>query len=114
MVVPTIINAPSSTKNAEKARDPEMHQTKKGNEWRFGLKAHVGVDAGTGTVVAVEATSANEHDIVVTHKLLREDDTASYGYAGYVGLENALKSSVANTFPIWIIASALVPENCAS
>ena len=59
----TIINAPSSTKNKEKARDPEMHQTKKGNEWRFGMKAHVGVDAGTGYVTAVTATAANEHDI---------------------------------------------------
>jgi len=46
----TIINAPSSTKNAEKARDPEMHQTMKGNEWRFGMKCHIGVDAGSGLV----------------------------------------------------------------
>ena len=83
----TIINAPSSTKNAEHARDPEMHQTKKGNEWRFGMKVHVGVDAGTGTVVSVEATAANVHDIAVAGKLLREDDTVVYGDSGYLGIE---------------------------
>lgn len=83
----TIINAPSSTKNAEKKRDPEMHQTKKGNEWRFGMKIHVGVDAGTGTVVSVEATAANVHDIAVASKLLREDDTVVYGDSGYLGIE---------------------------
>ena len=83
----TIINAPSSTKNAEHARDPEMHQTKKGNEWRFGMKIHVGVDAGTGAVVSVEATAANVHDIAVASKLLREDDTVVYGDSGYLGIE---------------------------
>ena len=83
----TIINAPSSTKNAEHARDPEMHQTKKGNEWRFGMKTHIGVDAGTGAVVSVEATAANVHDIVVAEKLLREDDTVAYGDSGYIGIE---------------------------
>ena len=70
----TIINAPSSTKNAEKARDPEMHQTKKGNEWRFGMKCHIGVDAGTGYVHTVTATPANVHDITETAKLIRKDD----------------------------------------
>ena len=70
----TIINAPSSTKNQEKARDPEMHQTKKGNEWRFGMKCHIGADAGTGYVHTVTATPANVHDITEAHKLLREDD----------------------------------------
>lgn len=53
----TIINAPSSTKNAEKKRDPEMHQTKKGNEWKFGMKCNIGVDAGTGLVHSITATS---------------------------------------------------------
>lgn len=82
-----IINAPSSTKNAEHARDPEMHQTKKGNEWRFGMKVHIGVDAGTGAVVTVEATSANVHDVTVASKLLREDDTVVYGDSGFLGIE---------------------------
>ena len=60
----TIINAPSSTKNAEKARDPEMHQTKKGNEWKFGMKCHIGVDAGSRLVHTITVTAANEHDII--------------------------------------------------
>ena len=83
----TIINAPSSIKNAEKARDPEMHQTKKGNEWRFGMKCHIGVDAGTGYVHTVTATPANVHDITETAKLIREDDEVVYGDSGYVGIE---------------------------
>ena len=83
----TIINAPSSTKNAKHARDPEMHQTKKGKEWRFGMKIHVGVDAGTGAVVALEATAANVHDIAAASKLIREDDTVVYGDSGYLGIE---------------------------
>ena len=83
----TIINAPSSTKNADKARDPEMHQTKKGNEWRFGMKAHVGVDAGSGYVTGVTATAANIPDIAEAAKLIRPDDEVVYGDAGYLGLE---------------------------
>ena len=83
----TIIEAPSSTKNAGKTRDPEMHQTKKGNEWHFGMKMHVGVDAGTGYVHTIEATSANEHDITVASKLLREDDRVFYGDSAYLGIE---------------------------
>ena len=83
----TIINAPSSTKNQVKARDPEMHQTKKGNEWRFGMKCHIGADAGTGYVHTITATPANVHDITEAHKLLREDDKVAYGDSGYIGLE---------------------------
>lgn len=83
----TIINAPGSTKNAQKAHGPEMHRTKKGNERRFGMKTRIGVNAGTGAVVSVEATFANVHDIEVAHKLLRKDDTVGYGDAAYVGVE---------------------------
>jgi IS5 family transposase len=83
----TIIKAPSSTKNASGKRDPEMHQTKKGNEWHFGMKAHIGVDAGTGYVHTVTVTAANVHDITETSKLLREDDEVVYGDAGYLGIE---------------------------
>ncbi len=83
----TIINAPSSTKNAQKARDPEMHQTKKGNEWRFGMKCHIGVDAGSGLVHTITVTSANEHDISQAAKLLREDDEVVYGDSGYRGVQ---------------------------
>jgi IS5 family transposase len=83
----TIIDAPSSTKNAEKARDPEMHQTKKGNEWRFGMKCHAGVDAGSGLVHTIEVTAANVHDINAAAKLIREDDQVVYGDSGYLGIE---------------------------
>ena len=83
----TIINAPSSTKNAQKQRDPEMHQTKKANEWRFGMKCHIGVDAFSGLVHTIEVTPANVHDIAVASKLIREDDNVVYGDSGYLGLE---------------------------
>jgi IS5 family transposase len=83
----TIIEAPSSTKNQDKCRDPEMHQSKKGNEWHFGMKAHVGVDAGTGYVHTVTATAANVHDITEAHKLFREDDEFMSGDNGYQGIE---------------------------
>ena len=83
----TIINAPSATKNAEHVRGPEMYRAKKGNEWRFGMKIHVGVDAGTGAVVSVEATAANVRDVAVASKLLREDNTVAYGDSGHLGTE---------------------------
>jgi len=83
----TIISAPSSTKNRKKERDPEMHQTKKGNQWYFGMKSHIGVDAGSGLVHSVENTAANIHDIVVTPNLLRADDSVVYGDSGYTGVE---------------------------
>ena len=83
----TIINASPSTKNAEKQRDPEMHQTKKGNEWRFGMKCHIGVDAFSGLVHTIEVTSANVHDASVAARLIREDDEVVYGDSGYLGIE---------------------------
>jgi len=83
----TIIQAPSSTKNKDKARDPEMHQTKKGSQWHFGMKVHVGVDAATGYIHTITATAANTHDIVETHNLVREDDHTVYADSGYLGIE---------------------------
>ena len=83
----TIVRAPSSTKNKDKTRDPEMHQTKKGNQWYFGMKIHSGVDAGTGYVHTITATAANTHDIVETHHLVREDDHTVYADSGYLGIE---------------------------
>ena len=83
----TIIEAPSSTKNSAKSRGPEMHQTRKGNEWHFGMKAHIGVDAGTGMVHSVETTAANVADIAAAHKLIREDDDVVNAGAGYGGIE---------------------------
>lgn len=65
----TIIHAPSSTKNATKARDPEMHQTRKGNQWHFGMKAHIGVDELSGLVHHVKYTAANVSDVTVTDTL---------------------------------------------
>lgn len=81
----TIIAAPSSTKNASGARDPAMHQTKKGNQWYFGMKAHTGVDAGTGYVHTVTATAANVHDLDEAARLVRADDEVVYADAGYQG-----------------------------
>ena len=84
----TILNAPSSTKNAEKQRDPEMHQTKKSNEWRFGMKRHIGVDAGSGLVHTMEVTPANIYDVVVVGaQLIRPDAEVVYGDSGYLGLQ---------------------------
>ena len=83
----TIINASPSTKNADKQRDPEMHQTKKGNEWRFGMKCHIGVDAFSGLVHTIKVTPANVHDISVASELIREDDEVVYGDSGYLGIE---------------------------
>lgn len=83
----TIIAAPSSTKNATGTRDPEMHQTKKGNQWYFGMKAHIGADAGTGYVHSVSATAANVHDLDQAAGLVRDDDEVVYCDAGYQGAE---------------------------
>jgi len=83
----TIIAAPSSTKNLRKARDPEMHQTKKGNQWHFGMKAHIGADAQSGLVHTVTGTAANVADIAQTHALLHGDEKEAYADAGYLGVE---------------------------
>lgn len=82
----TIVEAPTSTKNAEKQRDPEMHQVKKGNEWHFGERLHIGVDAGTGYVHSLEVTAANQSERAIVPKLLRPDDEVMYGDAGYSGM----------------------------
>ena len=81
----TIIAAPSSTKNASSTRDPEMHQTKKGNQWYFVMKAHLGVDAGTGYAHTVTATAANVHDLEEAPNLVRADDETVYADYGYQG-----------------------------
>lgn len=82
----TIIEAPPSTKNAEKSRDPEMHQTKKGNEWHFGMKAHIGVDADSGLVHSLVGTAANESDVSQAHALLHGHEELAFGDAGYTGV----------------------------
>lgn len=84
----TFVEAPSSTKNATGARDPEARSAKKGNNWHFGFKAHAGVDAGSGLVHTVEVTAANVADVCVAHRLVREGDTFCYGDSGYLGIGN--------------------------
>jgi len=93
----TIINAPSSTKNKDKRRDPEMHQTKKGNQWYFGMKAHIGVDAESGSIHSLETTAANEHDITQAGNLLHGEEKEAFGDSGYRGIEKReeLKESTA-------------------
>ena len=83
----TLIAAPSSTKNQEKGRDRDAHSTRKGNNWYFGYKAHVGVDKDTGIVHHVKVTSANVNDVVETSKLLTEEEERVYGDSGYQGAE---------------------------
>jgi len=83
----TIISAPSSTKNEKQERDPEMCQTKKGKQYYFGMKCHIGVDAGSGYVHSLETTAANVHDITVASQLVRENDEVVYGDSGYIGIE---------------------------
>jgi IS5 family transposase len=83
----TIIAAPSSTKNQSEGRDPEMHQTKKGNEWHFGMKAHIGADAQSGLVHTLVTTAANVNDVTQAHKLLHGKETRAFGDAGYQGVE---------------------------
>ncbi|CAN8142255.1 Rac prophage; IS5 transposase and trans-activator [uncultured Thiomicrorhabdus sp.] len=87
LVDATIIDAPSSTKNKTGTRDPEMHQTKKGNQYYFGMKAHIGVDAKLGTVHSFSTTSANEHDLNQAHNLLHGEESMVFADAGYTGAE---------------------------
>ncbi len=81
----TIIAAPPSTKNKSKSRDPEMHQTKKGNQWHFGMKAHIGVDVASGVVHTVTGTAANEADINQMAAVLHGREAAVFADAGYTG-----------------------------
>ena len=83
----TIVEAPSSTKNKEGRRDPEMHQVKKGNQWYFGERFHIGTDAGTGYIHSVEVTAANVNERDIVPVLVRGDDEVVYGDAGYTGIE---------------------------
>lgn len=86
----TIINAPSSTKNKEKSRDPDMHQTRKGNQWYFGMKAHIGVDSKTKLIHSVAVTPANTHDSQVLEDLLHGDETRLWGDSAYAGQKEIL------------------------
>jgi transposase, IS5 family len=87
----TIISAPSSTKNKTKSRDPEMHQTKKGNQWYFGMKAHIGVDSRTKVIHSVVATAANVHDSQKLSELLHGNETRVWGDSAYTGHTAAIR-----------------------
>ena len=83
----TLIAAPTSTKNKDKTRDPEMHSSKKGNQWYFGMKAHIGVDAESGLVHTVRGTSGHVSDIAEANTLLHGQESVAFGDAGYQGIE---------------------------
>lgn len=90
MVDATIINAPSSTKNKDKARDPEMHQTRKGNQWFFGMKMHIGADSQTKLIHSVMITAANVHDKHALPNLLHGQERRVYADAGYAGQQDMI------------------------
>ena len=96
----TLIAAPSSTKNSSGERDPEMHQTKKGNQWHFGMKAHIGVDAESGLVHTVIGTAANVNDVTQAGALLHGQETSAFGDAGYRGADKRPEAMG----PTWFIA----------
>ncbi len=92
----TIIRAPSSTKNRTKEREPAMHQTKKGNQWYFGMKAHIGVDSQTKLIHSVAATAANVHDSQVLPELLHGQETRVGGDAAYSGQRDVIRQHAPN------------------
>jgi IS5 family transposase len=89
----TLIDAPSSTKNKDGQRDPEMHQTKKGNQWYFGMKAHVGVDSQNKLIHSLAATSANVHDSRMLPKLLHGNETRVWGDSAYAGQTEVIRKA---------------------
>ncbi len=100
----TLIAAPSSTKNSTGTRDPEMHQTKKGNQWHHGMKAHIGTDADSGLVHSVATTAANAHDITQAHALLHGEETDVFADSGYRGVEKREEVQAQHPGVNWHIA----------
>jgi len=98
----TLIAAPPSTKNQSGKRDPEMHQSKKGKQWHFGMKAHIGVDAHSGLVHTVIGTAGNVSDVTQAQALLHGAEEAAFGDAGYQGIENREESQAATV--VWHVA----------
>lgn len=96
----TLIAAPSSTKNAQGERDPEMKQAKKGNQWYFGMKAHIGVDAHSGLVHSVVGTAASVNDVTQAGALLHGDEEVAFGDAGYQGVHKRIEAQG----PQWHVA----------
>ncbi len=87
LVDASLIAAPTSTKNKDKARDPDMHSSKKGNQWYFGMKAHIGADAQSALVHTVRGTSGHVSDITEANALLHGEESLAFGDAGYQGVE---------------------------
>ena len=101
----TIIAAPSSTKNAKGERDPDMHQTKKGNQWHFGMKAHIGVDAESGLVHTVVGTAANVNDVTQAGALLHGEEKTVHADAGYTGVEKRAEILAGHSEVEWRVAT---------
>jgi IS5 family transposase len=97
----TLIAAPPSTKNRTKSRDPEMKQTRKGNQWYFGMKVHIGADAASGCVHSAEMTSANVHDSVVIDALLHGEEEIAFGDSAYASNERSLEAERAEGDVVW-------------
>ena len=97
----TLVAAPTSTKNKYRTRDPEMHSSKKGNQWHFGMKAHIGADAESGLVHTVRGTSGHVSDIAEANSLLHGNESIAFGDAGYQGIE---KRPDAKADVIWHVA----------
>lgn len=104
LVDATLIAAPPSTKNKEKQRDPEMHQTRKGNQWYFGMKAHIGADRDSKLVHTVVVTAANVADITKTAELLHGQETQVHADAGYTGVEKRAEMAALDRRIDWQIA----------
>jgi IS5 family transposase len=104
LVDATLIAAPPSTKNKEKKRDPEMHQTRQGNQWYFGMKAHIGADRDSKLVHTVVVTAANVADITKTAELLHGQETQVHADAGYTGVEKRVEITVLDRTIDWQIA----------
>ena len=102
----SIISAPSSTKNQSRKRDPEMHSSKKGNQWHFGMKMHIGVDDVTGMIHSVESTAANVHDVTMTASLLHGEEKRVFGDAGYLGFEKRRENKERKNLA-WLISARI-------
>ena len=100
----TLIAAPSSTKNSSGERDPQTHQTKKANQWHFGMKAHIGADADSGLVHTVTGTAANEHDITQTHALLHGQEAVVLADSGYRGITKSEEIQAQHPGVDWQVA----------
>src|SRR4051812_35069143 len=103
----TLIAASASTKNKEQKRDPAMTSSKKGNQWYFGMKAHIGVDAQSGLVHTAGVTTGKVHDAKVMHRLIREDDRAVYGDKGYAS--DARKRAAEGAGVLWAVKEKAKP-----